>query len=47
MRDAEAIRGEGEAKAIRIYAAAYGKDPQFYKFLRSLEAYDKVITEGT
>ncbi len=46
-RDAEKLRGQGEAEAARIYSAAYGKDPQFYKFLRSLESYDKVITEGT
>lgn len=46
-RDAEKLRGQGEAEAARIYSAAYGKDPQFYKFLRSLESYDKVINEGT
>jgi membrane protease subunit HflC len=38
-RDAETIRGEGEAKAIQIYAQSFGKNPEFYRFSRSLEAY--------
>ncbi len=38
-RDAEKIRGEGDAKAANIYAKAYGKDPAFYAFYRSLNAY--------
>jgi len=38
-RDAESIRGEGDAKASQIYADAFGKNPEFYKFYRSLEAY--------
>ncbi|MFD2368146.1 protease modulator HflC [Pseudoduganella sp. GCM10020061] len=39
FRDAERIRGEGDAKASQIYASAFGKNPEFYKFYRSLEAY--------
>jgi len=39
FRDAERIRGEGDAKAAAIYAAAYSKDPEFYAFVRSLNAY--------
>ena len=38
-RDAEQIRGEGDAKASAIYADAFGRNPEFYKFYRSLEAY--------
>lgn len=38
-RDAEAIRGEGDAKASQIYAQAFGQQPEFFKFYRSLEAY--------
>lgn len=38
-RQAESIRGEGDAKAARIYAQAFGQNPDFYKFIRSLEAY--------
>ena len=44
---AEIIRGEGDAEAIRIYAAAYQKGPEFYKFMRSMEAYEKFIDEKT
>jgi membrane protease subunit HflC len=38
-RQAEGIRGEGDAKAARIYAQAFGQNPEFYKFSRSIEAY--------
>lgn len=38
-RDAEVIRGEGDAEAARIYASAYNADPEFYAFVRSLTAY--------
>lgn len=38
-REAEKIRGEGDAKASLTYAQAFGKNPEFYKFYRSLEAY--------
>jgi membrane protease subunit HflC len=46
-RDAEIARGEGDARATRIYAEAYSRDPEFYDFLRSLEAYRKTIDENT
>ncbi len=38
-RDAQKIKGEGDAEAARIYAEAFGRDPQFAQFYRSLEAY--------
>jgi membrane protease subunit HflC len=38
-RDAEELRGEGDAQAAKIYAKAYQKDPEFYSFVRSLNAY--------
>lgn len=38
-RQANQIRGEGEGKAAAIYAEVYGRDPEFYSFYRSLEAY--------
>jgi membrane protease subunit HflC len=38
-RQAQKIKGEGDAKASAIYAAAYGQNPEFYSFYRSLEAY--------
>ena len=39
FRDAQRIKGEGDAKATEIYSEAYGRDPEFYAFYRSLEAY--------
>jgi membrane protease subunit HflC len=38
-RDSLKIRGEGDAKAAAIYSAAYGRNPEFYAFYRSLQAY--------
>jgi len=38
-RDAQKIKGEGDAKAAAMYAEAFGKNPEFYAFYRSLEAY--------
>jgi membrane protease subunit HflC len=38
-RDAQTIKGDGDAKASALYADAFGRDPQFAKFYRSLEAY--------
>ncbi len=38
-RDAEELRGQGDAQAASIYADAYQKDPEFYSFMRSLNAY--------
>jgi len=38
-KEAEVLRGEGDAKAAEIYAKAYGANPEFYSFYRSLNAY--------
>jgi modulator of FtsH protease HflC len=38
-RDAQKIKGEGDAEASRLYADSFGKDPQFAQFYRSLDAY--------
>lgn len=38
-RDAQRIKGEGDAKATAIYSAAFGQNPEFYSFYRSLDAY--------
>ena len=38
-RDAQKVKGEGDAKASSMYAEAFGRDPQFAQFYRSLEAY--------
>ncbi len=44
--DAQRLRGEGDAIATRIYAEAANKDPGFYAFQRSLEAYRKSFADG-
>lgn len=38
-RDAQRVKGEGDAKASAVYASAYGKNPEFYAFYRSMQAY--------
>ncbi len=45
--DATRIRGEGDAGAAGVYAEAFSEDPEFYDFVRSLEAYRKTLGEGT
>jgi membrane protease subunit HflC len=40
-RDGQKIRGDGDAKAAEIYATAYNKNPEFYAFYRSIDAYRK------
>lgn len=42
-REAEGIRGEGDAKALEIYAKAFGQNTEYYDFYRSLAAYRKVF----
>ncbi len=46
-QQAQRLRGEGDAERNRIYASAYNKDPEFFSFYRSLEAYDRAIKQGT
>jgi membrane protease subunit HflC len=46
-RKAEKLRGEGDAEAIKIYAEAFEKDPEFFGFVRTLEAYKKSLGGGT
>ncbi len=46
-RDSEIVRGEGDAKAAAIYAEAYTQAPEFYGFVRNLEAYRKTIGDNT
>jgi membrane protease subunit HflC len=45
-RDAQKLRGEGDAAAARIYAEAANRDPGFYAFQRSLEAYRASFSDG-
>ncbi|WP_036167334.1 protease modulator HflC [Noviluteimonas dokdonensis] len=46
-RDAQKLRGEGDAEAARIYAGAANRDPGFYAFQRSLEAYRAAFRDGS
>jgi membrane protease subunit HflC len=46
-RAAEAARGEGEAAATAIYAQALSQDPDFYEFVRTMDAYKKTIKDQT
>ncbi len=45
-RDAQIIRAEAEAQAARIYADAYGKDPDFYDFYRAMQSYRTTFRTG-
>ena len=47
QRDAQIVRAEAEAAAARIYADAYGKDPEFYDFYRAMESYRRTFEQGT
>ena len=40
------LKGEADAKATAIYAEAYNRDPEFYRFVKSLESYTKTISEN-
>jgi membrane protease subunit HflC len=46
-QEAEKLKGEGDGESTRIYAGAYGKDSEFYSFVRTLEAYEKSVTPET
>jgi membrane protease subunit HflC len=46
-KQAEEIRGHGDAESTRIYGEAYSRNPAFYKFLRTLESYKKVLDDKT
>ncbi len=44
-KDAQLIKGEAEEEAAKIYAEAYNVDIEFYKFIRSLESYEKIFSD--
>lgn len=46
-REAEKLRGEGDAEATKIYASAFNQDPEFYRFLRTLESYKRFMDDKT
>jgi len=43
---AQTIRGQGDAEAIRIYAESFGRDPEFFAFYRSMEAYRNALADN-
>ena len=47
VRDAEIIRGDGDATATRIYADSFNREPEFYAFTRSLNAYQQTVANGS
>jgi modulator of FtsH protease HflC len=46
-RDAEIIRGEADAERNRVYADAFGRDPEFFAFSRSLTSYERALRDNT
>ena len=47
QQQAQTLRGEGDGQAIQIYADAFGQDPQFFAFYRSMEAYKQALGDGS
>jgi membrane protease subunit HflC len=46
-KTAEKVRGEGDARALEIYAEAYNQDPEFYRFWRTLDSYRVALADST
>ncbi|MFZ1431344.1 MAG: protease modulator HflC [Geminicoccaceae bacterium] len=46
-RESQILRGQGDAEAIRIFADAFGQDPEFFDFYRSLQAYRESMGDGS
>lgn len=47
QRQAEILRGEGEAERTNILAGAFGQDPEFFEFYRTMQAYEAALQPGT
>lgn len=46
-REAQTLRGEADAEAAQIYADAYGRDPEFYRFYKTMETYQNTLGDNT
>jgi membrane protease subunit HflC len=46
-KEAEVIKGEGDKEALKIYADAYSEDPEFFKFVKSLQVYSQIMDNNT
>ena len=47
QKQADILRGRGDAEAVRIFAEAYGRDEEFYEFVRTLDAYRRSLPDST
>jgi len=47
FKESQILKGQGDSQAMKLYAGAYGKDPEFFEFLQSLETYKKVFNSDT
>jgi len=47
QRQAEILKGQGEGERNRVLSNAFGKDPEFFEFYRTMEAYEKSLGDGT
>ena len=47
QREAQILRGEGEGERTRVLNDAFGQDPEFFAFYRSMEAYEAALSDGT
>jgi len=47
QKEADILRGKGDAEAVRIFAEAYGRDQEFYEFVRTLETYRRTLPDST
>ena len=47
QKEAAQIRAVAEGNAARVYAQAHAKDPEFYRFMRRLEAYEQILDKDT
>ena len=45
-KKSEIMKGEGDGERNRIFASAFGKDPQFFAFYRAMQAYEKALIGG-
>ena len=43
-RESEILRGQGDAKAVKIFADAFGQDEEFFSFYRSMQAYRQALS---
>jgi len=45
-KQSEILKGEGDGRRNKIFADAFGKDPQFFSFYRAMQSYEKALIGG-